>query len=129
MAADGAVAAGGDHKRSGPDFLSGEKKCRRRLHCPLSMLPCAVIAAVVILAVRHIRVKRQLKSILGQLDDKLARLVTIAFVDDDVEAIALKINELLEEIQQTIIRSNRAAAALKSSIADISHDMKTAGGS
>lgn len=99
------------------------------MHCPLSMLPCAVIAAVVILAVRHIRVKRQLKSILGQLDDKLARLVTIAFVDDDVEAIALKINELLEEIQQTIIRSNRAAAALKSSIADISHDMKTAGGS
>ena len=89
------------------------------------MIILILFAAVVILAVRHIRVKRQLKSILGQLDDKLARLVTIAFVDDDVEAIALKINELLEEIQQTIIRSNRAAAALKSSIADISHDMKT----
>lgn len=82
-------------------------------------------AAVVILAVKHIRVKKQLKSILGQLDDGLARLVTVAFVDDDVEAVALKINRLLEQIRQTIIKSNAASAALKSSIADISHDMKT----
>lgn len=89
------------------------------------MIILILFAAVVIMAARYIRVKRQLKSILGQLDDGLARLVTIAFVDDDVEAVALKINELLEEIRQTIIRSNRASAALKSSIADISHDMKT----
>lgn len=84
-----------------------------------------LFTAVVILAVKHIRVKKQLKFILGQLEDGLARLVTVAFVDDDVEAVALKINELLEQIRQTIIKSNAASAALRASIADISHDMKT----
>ncbi len=69
--------------------------------------------------------EKQLKFILGQLEDGLARLVTAAFVDDDVEAVALKINELLEQIRQTIIKSNAASAALRASIADISHDMKT----
>lgn len=84
-----------------------------------------LFAAVIILAVRYIRVKKQLKSITGQLEDGLARLVTVAFVDEDVGAIALKINGLLEQIRQTIIKSNAASAALRASIADISHDMKT----
>ncbi|MDE5598423.1 MAG: HAMP domain-containing histidine kinase, partial [Lachnospiraceae bacterium] len=52
-------------------------------------------------------------------------LVTLEFVDKDLEDVVLKINELLEKIQQTIIKSNASSAALKSSIADISHDMKT----
>lgn len=37
----------------------------------------------------------------------------------------MEINGLLEKIRQTIIKSNAASTALKSSIADISHDMKT----
>lgn len=36
-----------------------------------------------------------------------------------------KINELFEKIQQTVIQENISSMALKSSIANISHDMKT----
>ncbi len=47
-----------------------------------------------------------------------------------VQSLAYSLNEiigdeLLERIQQTVIKSNASSAALKSSIADISHDMKT----
>ena len=82
-------------------------------------------AAVVFWAVRYYLLKKQLKSISRQLSVEQTRLVTVAFIDNDIEAIALQINELLERIQQTIIKSNASAAVLKSSIADISHDMKT----
>lgn len=84
-----------------------------------------LFAAVALLAERYYRLKRQLKSILAQLADEQTKLVTVAFTDKDLEAVALEINGLLEKIQQTIIKSNASSAALKSSIADISHDMKT----
>lgn len=89
------------------------------------MIILILFAAVVILAVRYLRVKKQLKSMREQLGGEQPRLVTVAFVDEDVEAVALKINELLEQIRQIIIKSNAASAALRASIADISHDMKT----
>ena len=82
-------------------------------------------AAAIIFAGKYYELKKQLKSICRQLSVEQSRLVTVEFVDDDIEAIALEINELLEQIQQTIIKSNASSAALKSSIADISHDMKT----
>lgn len=82
-------------------------------------------AAVAILAVKHYGLKKQLKSISRQLSREQTRLVTVDFVDHDIETVAMEINELLERIQQIIIKSNASSAALKSSIADISHDMKT----
>lgn len=82
-------------------------------------------AAVVILAVRYYVLKKQLKSISEQLREEQIRLVTVDFVDHDIEKVVQEINELLERIQQTVIKSNASSAALKSSIADISHDMKT----
>lgn len=89
------------------------------------MIMLILFAAVVIFAGRYYNLKKQLKSISRQLSNEQTRLVTVEFVDDDMESIALEINELLEKIQQTIIKSNVSSAALKSSIADISHDMKT----
>ncbi|MDE5966930.1 MAG: HAMP domain-containing histidine kinase [Lachnospiraceae bacterium] len=89
------------------------------------MIILILFAAVVIFAGRYYKLKKQLKSISRQLSDEQTRLVTVEFVDDDMESVALEINELLEKIQQTIIKSNVSSAALKSSIADISHDMKT----
>lgn len=89
------------------------------------MIILILFAAVVILAGRYYLLKKQLKSISEQLMEKLIRLVTVDFVDHDIEKVAQEINELLERIQQTVIKSNASSAALKSSIADISHDMKT----
>lgn len=82
-------------------------------------------AAVAILAVKHYGLKKQLKSISKQLSREQTRLVTVDLVDHDIETVVQDINELLERIQQIIIKSNSASAALKSSITDISHDMKT----
>lgn len=89
------------------------------------MIILILFAIVLLFAGKYYALKKQLKSISKQLSVEQTRLVTVEFVDDDVIKIALEINELLEQIQQTIIQSNAASAALKSSIADISHDMKT----
>ncbi len=84
-----------------------------------------LFTAVIIFAGKYFKLKKQLKSIAGQLSAEYTRLVTLEFIDKDLEAVVVEINELLEKIQQTIIKSNASSAALKSSIADISHDMKT----
>ena len=81
--------------------------------------------AVIIFAVKSYLMKKQLRSIFYQLSEEQTRLVTVELVDGDVEKVVQEINTLLERIQQTIIKSNASSAALKSSIADISHDMKT----
>lgn len=90
-----------------------------------NMIILILFAAVLIFAGKYYQLKRQLKSISRQLRVEHTRLVTVTFADDDVEKVALEINQLLEEIQQAIIKSNASAMSLKTSIADISHDMKT----
>lgn len=84
-----------------------------------------LFAAAVFWAGKYYGLKKQLKAISIQLREEQTRLVAVEFIDSDLEAIALEINRLLEMIRQTIIKSNASFAALKSSIADISHDMKT----
>lgn len=84
-----------------------------------------LFAAVVFWAEKYYRLKKQLKAISIQLRDEQTQLVTVEFIDSDMEAVALEINGLLEKIRQTIIKNNASSAALKSSIADMSHDMKT----
>lgn len=84
-----------------------------------------LFVAAVFWAGKYYGLKKQLKAVLGQLNDEQNQLVAVEFVDGDLEEIALKINGLLEKIRQTIIKSNASSAALKSSITDISHDMKT----
>lgn len=84
-----------------------------------------LFAAAVFWAGKYYGLKKQLKAISMQLREEQTRLVAVEFIDSDLEAIALEINRLLETIRQTIIKSNASSAALKSSIADISHDMKT----
>lgn len=82
-------------------------------------------AAVIFFAVRYYVLKKQLKSIFNQLSKEQTKLVTVELVDRDIENVVQEINDLLEQIQQTVIKSNASSALLKSSIADISHDMKT----
>ncbi|MDE5772140.1 MAG: HAMP domain-containing histidine kinase [Ruminococcus sp.] len=82
-------------------------------------------AAFIFFAVRYYLLKKQLKSVFKQLNEEQIRLVTIELVDHDIENIVQEINDLLEQIQQTVIKGKASSAVLKSSIADISHDMKT----
>ena len=84
-----------------------------------------LFTAVIFFAGKYCKLKEQMKSITRQLSVEQTRLVTLEFVDKDLESVVLEINGLLEKIQQTIIKSDASSAALKSSIADISHDMKT----
>lgn len=84
-----------------------------------------LFAAVVFLAGRYYGLKKQLRDVSMQLRDETNSLVTVELTDSDMEAAVLEINRLLEKIRQTIIKSNAASAALRSSIADMSHDMKT----
>ena len=84
-----------------------------------------LFTTVVILAVRSYLLKKQLRSIFYQLSEEQTRLVTVELVDGDMEKVVQEINALLERIQQTVIKSNASSAVLRSSIADISHDMKT----
>lgn len=81
--------------------------------------------AVIIFAAKYFILKRTIASILRQLEDESIRLLTLQFADDDLNEVVRKINGLLEKIQQTVILENISSAALKSSIANISHDMKT----
>lgn len=89
------------------------------------MIILILFAAVLILEGRYYVLKKQLKSISRQLGGEQTKLVTVELIDHDIETIAQEINELFEQIQQAIIKNNTSSAALKSSIADISHDMKT----
>ena len=84
-----------------------------------------LFAAVLILAAKSYLLKKQLRSIFYQLSEEQTRLVTVELVDRDMEKVVQEINTLLERIQQAVIKSNASSAVLKSSIADISHDMKT----
>lgn len=90
-----------------------------------SIIILIFFAAALFFAEKYYRLKRQLKSVSKQLDTENPQLVTVEFSDKDLETAALEINRLLEKMQQIVIKNNASDAALKSSIADISHDMKT----
>ncbi|MCM1192792.1 MAG: HAMP domain-containing histidine kinase [Butyrivibrio sp.] len=82
-------------------------------------------AVALIFAGKYYGLKQQLKSVSRQLDNEIPQIVTVELSDKDLEAAILEINKLLEKMQQTVIKNNMSSATLKSSIADISHDMKT----
>lgn len=59
------------------------------------------------------------------MEDETNCLLTVCLADEELNQVVRKINELFEKIQQTVIQENISSMALKSSIANISHDMKT----
>lgn len=84
-----------------------------------------LFAAFAVLLVKFIVLKRELKSVLKQLEEEGIRLISVQFVDKTLEKIVLQINGFLEKNQQIMIQESKASAMLKSSIVNISHDMKT----
>ena len=88
----------------------------------------AILAlALIVLLIRHVSVKRQIKNIDEQLNEKSPRRHSISaqLFDKSTESLALTINQLLEEHSQTLLDAEKSHQYLKNSIADISHDMRT----
>lgn len=88
----------------------------------------AAITAVV-LGVRLFRVKRQLRTIAKQLDErtgeKTGKIVTVSLIDNDLNSLAAAVNRSLNLQKQLRIGVRRNDLRLKDSIANLSHDLRT----
>jgi len=88
----------------------------------------AILAfTLIMLLVKHLSVKGQIKNIDKQLreDAPRRRSVSIELFDKDIRALTLIVNHIIEEYSQLSLEKEKEAKALKNSIADISHDMRT----
>lgn len=87
-----------------------------------------LFAAVLFMSVKIYSVKKQIRNISEQLEKRETHCsypIFIDFVDKDVEKMAVCINGMLEEMQNTEVKYRKKEAEIKSSIAVISHDMRT----
>lgn len=82
-------------------------------------------AAVIFFAAKYFTIKKQMKRISKQLNDYENSFVSIELIDDDLEYLVMKINSLIEDMQQIRIDAKKGEKDLKLSVADISHDMRT----
>lgn len=84
-----------------------------------------LIIAVFFLSVKFCLVKRQLRKMVEQMQEQNEGLVSVDFVDKDLEEVALHINEKLEQLQKVKVEAVKNEQAMKTSISMISHDMRT----
>lgn len=84
-----------------------------------------LIAAASFFAVKFRLVKRQLKEMQRQMEAQAEGFLSVDFVDRDVEAVALKVNGLLGELQRVRAEAVKGEQAMKASVSMISHDMRT----
>ena len=84
-----------------------------------------LIIVVSFLSVKLCLVKRQLRKMAEQMQEQDETTVSVEFVDKDLEAVALQINEKLERLQKVKVDAFKNEQAMKTSISMISHDMRT----
>ena len=84
-----------------------------------------LIIVVSFLSVKLYLVKRQLRKMVEQMQEQDETTVSVEFVDKDLEAVALQINEKLERLQKVKVDAFKNEQAMKTSISMISHDMRT----
>lgn len=86
-----------------------------------------LVGALSVLIARYLKVKSQIKNITRQLSDNKVRRnsISIELFDKEIETLALSINHLIEENSNMVLEAEKNNHYLKSSIADISHDMRT----
>lgn len=84
-----------------------------------------LIIVVFFLSVKLYLVKRQLRKIAAQMQEQDETTVSVEFVDKDLEAVVLHINEKLERLQSVKVDAAKNEQAMKTSISMISHDMRT----
>ncbi len=84
-----------------------------------------LIIVVSFLSVKLCLVKRQLRKMAEQMQEQDEATVSVEFVDKDLEAVALQINEKMERLQKVKVDAFKNEQAMKTSISMISHDMRT----
>lgn len=85
--------------------------------------------SIVILILRLIFIKKEIKNITNQLNNynefKTKKKLDINLLDDDIESLAESINNHIEISKSDRIKQIRADEELKSLITNISHDLRT----
>ena len=84
-----------------------------------------LIIVVSFLCIKLCLVKRQLRKMAEQMQEQDEATVSVEFMDKDLEAVALQINEKLERLQKVKADAAKNEQAMKTSISMISHDMRT----
>lgn len=86
-------------------------------------------AAVIAFGFRLFRIKRQLRSITNQLNERIEggteKKMTVSLVDGDLNTLAGTINHSLDLQRELRIEVQRNDLQLKDSIANLSHDLRT----
>lgn len=70
-------------------------------------------------------VKQQLKSIAKQMEEQEESLLSIDFVDKDLERVTIQINHIIDSVQTIRAEAIKEEQNLRTSISMISHDMRT----
>lgn len=82
-------------------------------------------AAVCILAVKLMFLRKRIRFVSKQLDDSENSLITTELNGNELEAVVRKINLMIENEHNAKVKVNKEQTALKQAIADISHDIRT----
>ena len=87
--------------------------------------------ALLVVAVRHVALRRRLHRLVADLADGAGgdgawrRPVTVSLGDRDVDALAAEINVLVLEARASRARAERGEEEFRRLIADVSHDLRT----
>ena len=84
-----------------------------------------LIIVVSFLAFRLYLVKQQLKRVAGQMKEQRENFISVDFVDKDLEAVVIQINEMIDSIQLIKVEAAKGEQTMKDSVSMISHDMRT----
>lgn len=95
----------------------------------MNWLFLAAVTAAAVFGVRLFRVKRQMRQIAAQLDERTnetnGKKITISLIDGDLNRLAASINRNLDLQKKLRIEVRRNDLRLKNSIANLSHDLRT----
>ncbi len=91
---------------------------------------CAVLGlTAIVLIIRLVIIKKQLRSMREELafnrSRSYNRQLTVTLIDDDVTQLAAELNRNLDYQKQLKLKSEKSERAMKESVSDIAHDLRT----
>lgn len=96
---------------------------------PIEQLLLVILVLLVVLLVKYLQIKRQIRSLSKQmtelLNGKSEKMLDISLIDKDLEQLAGILNRYNDRQRQVIAGTLRRENALKESVANISHDLRT----
>lgn len=89
-----------------------------------------ILLIIVIRLVIHIRaIKKEMKNLKNELyltrDKSYNRMLTISLIDKDLSALTAEMNKNLDYQKQLKLSTEKSERALKQSVSDIAHDLRT----